>query len=428
MSKQIINDLKELVSENVITPDVAAGIEQYYLNKKDKSSDTFRIVLGILGSILVGSGIVLLVAHNWDQMGRMLQTFFAFLPLATGQLLCGYTLLKQKNSVAWRESSSIILFFAVASSIALVSQIYHISGTLHGFLLTWIFLTLPLIYIMRSIVVALLTIATATWFVSLTGYSSLGQPYWYLVIMTLIIPHYYKLLNKENSNSLILLNWFLVASVMISLGALLDVSIDKYEWIFIGYIFLAGLLHLIGSSAMYSERRISANPFRLIGVPAMLIILLLWSYDFFWSDITIGGGFVIFQSSYFYICLLLVAAHFLLLIRSGKMKEEPYDPMVWSPYIFLIAMVAFAGNKVAGILVMNLLLLSAAIYYIRKGAITNHLGILNFGLLIIAALALLRFFDDSIPFVFRGLLFVITGLGFFISNYMILKKRKANPL
>ena len=79
MSKQIINDLKELVSENVITPDVAAGIEQYYQNKKEKPSDTFRIVLGILGSILVGSGIVLLVAHNWDQMGRTLQTFFAFL-------------------------------------------------------------------------------------------------------------------------------------------------------------------------------------------------------------------------------------------------------------------------------------------------------------------------------------------------------------
>ena len=137
---------------------------------------------------------------------------------------------------------------------------------------------------------------------------------------------------------------------------------------------------------------------------------------------------VVLSPSYFYICLILVVVHFLLLMRSGKMKEEPYDPMVWSPYIFLSAMVAFAGNKVAGILVMNLLLLSAAIYYIRKGAITNHLGILNFGLLIIAALALLRFFDDSIPFVFRGLLFVITGLGFFISNYMILEKRKADPL
>lgn len=66
-----------------------------------------------------------------------------------------------------------------------------------------------------------------------------------------------------------------------------------------------------------------------------------------------------------------------------------------------------------------------AIFYIRKGSIKNHLGILNFGLLIIAVLALLRFFDNSIPFVWRGLFFVATGIGFFVANYLLLKKRKS---
>jgi hypothetical protein len=54
----------------------------------------------------------------------------------------------------------------------------------------------------------------------------------------------------------------------------------------------------------------------------------------------------------------------------------------------------------------------------------NHLGILNFGLLIVLVLALCRFFDDRIPFVWRGFFFLATGISFFAANYFLLKKRK----
>ncbi len=40
------------------------------------------LYLGILGSLLVGLGIVLLVAHNWDEMSRQCKLSLLFLPLA----------------------------------------------------------------------------------------------------------------------------------------------------------------------------------------------------------------------------------------------------------------------------------------------------------------------------------------------------------
>ena len=70
------------------------------------------IVFGVLGAILVGLGMVLIIAHNWDDLSRMTKTGLAFLPLLLGQGLCGYVLLRKQDSVAWRESATAFLFFA----------------------------------------------------------------------------------------------------------------------------------------------------------------------------------------------------------------------------------------------------------------------------------------------------------------------------
>ena len=75
---------------------------------------------------------------------------------------------------------------------------------------------------------------------------------------------------------------------------------------------------------------------------------------------------------------------------------------------------------------INLLVFALGILTILKGANQNHLGILNYGLLIITALVVCRFFDTNISFVIRGLLFVGVGVGFFMTNYWMLKKRRAH--
>ncbi len=87
------------------------------------------------------------------------------------------------------------------------------------------------------------------------------------------------------------------------------------------------------------------------------------------------------------------------------------------------------GNYfLAAAFIVNAWIIAVAVYYIRKGAAEDHLGVVNFGLLIMAALAICRFFDDTIPFIWRGIFFVITGAGFFIANYLILQKRKKQKI
>ncbi|HAC15860.1 MAG TPA: DUF2157 domain-containing protein, partial [Bacteroidetes bacterium] len=62
---------------------------------------------------------------------------------------------------------------------------------------------------------------------------------------------------------------------------------------------------------------------------------------------------------------------------------------------------------------------------IREGGLKNHLGIMNYGLLIITMLVISRFFDADINFVIRGILFILVGIGFFVANYWMVKQRKS---
>ena len=107
----ILKDIPDLIKADVITQDTADKIRNYYENKSGSSTNRLFIVFGILGSILVGLGIILIIAHNWDELSKEIKTFFAFLPLLAGQILCGFVLIKKQDSIAWRESGSAFLFF-----------------------------------------------------------------------------------------------------------------------------------------------------------------------------------------------------------------------------------------------------------------------------------------------------------------------------
>ena len=150
MSKRLQKDLSELIDAGILTEGTAADITAYYKDKEKEAPNLLMIVFGILGALLIGLGIILILAHNWEFFSRPLKTAIAFIPLLVGQGLCGFTLWRQSDSVAWREASSTFLFIAIGACISLLSQIYNIEGSLSGFTLMWMGLALPVIYVMRS--------------------------------------------------------------------------------------------------------------------------------------------------------------------------------------------------------------------------------------------------------------------------------------
>ena len=84
----IHSDLSELLKAEIISPETADDIRAYYQKKKEQSGNRLFVVFGILGAILVGLGIILIIAHNWDELSRTTKTFFALLPMLIGQGIC----------------------------------------------------------------------------------------------------------------------------------------------------------------------------------------------------------------------------------------------------------------------------------------------------------------------------------------------------
>jgi uncharacterized membrane protein len=75
---KILRDINELVQAGVISNEAAGNIRDYYRDKGELSNNRLFIVFGILGSILVGLGFVLIIAHNWDELSKITKNIFRF--------------------------------------------------------------------------------------------------------------------------------------------------------------------------------------------------------------------------------------------------------------------------------------------------------------------------------------------------------------
>ncbi len=421
MSKSILREVEQLVQANVISEEVAESIRLYYGQQETKGGSWLIIVFGILGALLVGLGTILIIAHNWDALPKTVQLIIAFLPLLTTQAIAAYIVLKPLDNIAWKEGSATALIFAVAASISLVSQVYHIHGNLGRFLLVWMVLSLPIIYVLRSSLASLLYLIGITWYACETGYFHYPQiPLAYWGLLALALPHYLHLLKtKPESNFTYFHHWMLAGSLTIALGTF---GKDAAEWLMPAYMSLLGAFILIGQFNPFSRTRILANGFLVIGSLGTIGILLSLSFDSYWNYMAHN---IVFDALEFYVTIAITCcAGYLLFLLIQKHKPAKLNAKSSVFLIFLI--IFFVGMRNAGIaqVLINLLLLVLGVFTIREGAMANHLGRLNYGLMILTALIICRFFDVDLSFVVRGLLFILVGAGFFAANYWMVQKRK----
>jgi len=366
------------------------------------------------------------VAHKWDEFSRPLKTFFAFLPLVIGQIGGGYALLKKKKSLAWREIAAAFIFFALGATISLISQIYNIPGNLSEFLLTWMLLAFLLIYVMPSGTAALLYLGGITYYGMEAGYWQFPktEPYLFWVLLLIALPYYWHLLkNRPRSNFTLFHNWVIPLSVIICLGTLAK---DSIQLMFIAYFSLFGLFFGIGNTTYFKTKKWYNNGFRISAVLGMIILLLILSFDSFWKDLLKEGLQFTWTSPELITCIILSLAAAGLLYWNVLRKE--WGAIEFPEIIFLLFIATFLiglSSVTMAVIMINLIVFLLGLDTIRMGSKKNHLGLLNFGLMIITALIICRFFDTDLSFVLRGIIFVCVGLSFFFANYWMLNKKKA---
>jgi uncharacterized membrane protein len=429
MSKNIMQALPELVAAGVLPPETAEQIRDYYRRREPARPKALFIAFGILGALSVGLGLLLLLAHNWDDLPRATKTSLAFAPLVLGQLLCFYALGRQAANAGWRESAAAFLFLAVGASIALVSQIYHIPGQGGTFLFTWMLLGLPLVYLLRSSMVSLLYVLGITYYAFDTAESGSAplQAWTYWLLLLGVMPHYYLLIREKPASSFTFSHhWLLPVSAAL---ALVTVEENASSFLWPAYASLFGGYRLLGASPLFQEQKRRNNGYLLVGTLGTLALLLALSFGSFWRNMvleTLSFPQVMRAPEFIAAASLSLLA---LALLAARYRRQPKASLQAEETAFLLVILAFMGaffHPVIPVVLVNGLVAAIGLLAIRRGARTGQLGRLNYGLLVVAALIACRFFDGHLPFVLRGLLFVLLGLGFFFTNYWMHHKSKTH--
>ena len=420
MRKHILNDLSELMDAGIISNEASDKIRAYYQNKWQASPSRFMLVFGILGSLLTGLGIILIIAHNWDDFSKPLKLFFALLPLLLGQFICGFTLLQKAGNRVWRESASVFLFFAIGSSISIVSQVYNLEGTLSGFLLTWMALSIPVVYIMQSSMTSLLVISGITWYACEVSYfgPSTHIAWYYWLMLASLIPYFLRMLAAKG-NFFYFHCWLLSFSVMITLGMFTE---SEGGYILPGYMSLFSILMLLGGMRWFSTGKMTGNAFLITGSFGLTTLLLILTFQGMWVEVVQDES--INEKGFAVSSIVTLLAGALLVY---EIKQKGWTKINPTGYVFLVFILLFFLGKTQpewAQWLTNILVLTIAVVTTWRGVQEDNLFILNYGLLILTALILCRFFDTDLSFVVRGILFMVVGFSFFGVNYWMMRRRR----
>lgn len=423
----MIKYLPELLKENVISQEIADNITDYYLKQKKKDSNKLFVIFGVLGALLIGLGIILIIAHDWDTMQRNIKVILSLSPLIAAQVVGGFVLLKKNTSIVWKESTATFLFFSIGACISLISQIYHISGDLSMFLLVWMSLSLPVIYLMNSSFTSLLYIVGITYYSCEAGYwsSPHSEPYQYWLLLFLAIPHYLTIVKSNvQSNFVKFHTIFISLSIIISLG-----TMGRGDLMYISYFSLFAILLMIDTIPFFQKYILRDKTFDILGFAGTMVLLFILSFNGVWDHMAKEHNNTYDLQMSKEIAPLIITTLIALMLFYKKytlVSLNRMRPIEFNFLLFIVIYIFFSSFPALAITLINAIILTIGIFTIINGLKSSHLGILNLGLLVIAVLVICRFFDSHLSFLTRGLLFVSVGVSFFLTNYQMLKNRRKN--
>jgi len=383
--RKLEREIEIWVKEGTLLPEQKERILARYrlIKKADEKAGPGKLIttISILGSILVGVGVILFIASNWSAIPKWGRLLIVFSSMLSSYGFGFYFRYEAKTYP--KVGASLILLGSIifGAGMFLIAQIYHITVHYPNGPLLWGLFVLPLAYLLR--------------FKSLISLAVLVLLIWLGMEASLRISY------SESREIIMIIPLFLMAGL-----ALWAVGLMHREW---------------------KSLRIISSPYILIGS----LITFFAGFNLTFDIFEMGRGSGVFLVFYPGIVILFLLALILRCLPEGK--ERGWTPETLG-LVILMAIVIFLSlffprasyeSMRGGLrLFFNILFALEIFGLIILGFVRRYPTYVNIGLLFFSLDVFARYFDFFWELLPRSLFFIFGGLLLLFGGIILERKRR----
>ncbi len=430
--KKLFREIDIWVEDKIIEPSEADKIKARY--SKQSEYNKLASSIFILGSILVGLGIILFIASNWQQLGKTIKVALIFSLILGFNLLGYYFRFEKKNFPKLGEALLFLGAICFGAGIWLIAQIFQISYNYANGLLFWILGILPIIFLLRSeTILVLSSILLPVWLSVIIANNPSQAVYPFFLLLALIIYLTYR--EKQKASlfiSIISTSIWLVHYLYVRLGEVHHFSISLqllYTNMLIAYGFI---LYCLG---MLHDRNKKFCGFAIIYKLFAIIFILINNYSLTFVHHYNKLSYVTKSPDATYLpltALIIYIFYFFggiislnYVLKLGN-PEKSREAKVILPFLILQVIYMHLG-ALGGVFISvayNILLFVEIIAFLYLGYLLREEFIFRLSLYIFALDILTRYFDTFWKILPRSMFFIIGGLILLLGGIYMEKQRR----
>ena len=425
-------ELPRLVELGVLSPESAESLRRHYARPDADSTRTHwgQVLLVCFGAVLVGGGLILILAHNWDDIGRPARAAIALGLLIAAQIVTLFAVARRGNEPSWIEASSGFLVAAVGAAIAVVGQTYHVGGSFEGLMRAWLWLVLPVPYLTGSRLASFQFWGLLVVYAGSLRWREAPLDPWLLALAALPFA-VYQVRRRPASWATALLTLSAAGAIFV-VGSLIAV---ESGWRGLWSVFQVSFLGAAIAAASWPAPVHDDEAWRgrLLGLAwiVLIVIATILSFDDSWGRARpisneLRNGNVLLTAL---VTLACAAFSSLAAVRQVQARRFAVAAATTAPLLaVMVHGLGLAGVESVGWVAFNLWLLAAGTLTLLDGIRDLRLGTANRGLLALSALAISRFFDTDLSFLARGLGFVTLGIACFTLNIVLMRRMRTKEI
>ncbi len=426
-NKIIISELEFLHKEGLLDEQSLANINKAIEeNSKRAKPARFFISLNLLAVFFLALAAVLLARYNWYYLDTFWRALLSLLPSGIFAIFGAYTLARKADSRLFCDISVILGFGAAAALLVGFNATFQPNA--ENFLAYYVLMTLPLMFVFRSLISSLLSALAFIFFIEDFNICIGFQQFCYMLFVPIVFAgiFYFGFLNSSGESFFSVLARYIVIIFLpfLSTGLCCETAEDPFEGIMVLVSILAAFSY--GTFLLKRQNTFLENGYFLGGMVVIFITMLLYTFGYNrfhpgFFDKDLGCVYTYFVFPYIVIFIIFNAVYYAYYFWRSR------DLVLISPLPMLVAFLIWGfwgdacGNM--GMYVANFSVVFFGLFVLFKGFLKRRPGMLNMGLIMLVVYAIFRNFNTDVSVFVRALW--LGGIGLFALIVNLVYHRKA---